>query len=194
LAHLHTRRLPHIHEIGRPLFVTWRLHGTLPGNRPFPQATTSGEAFLAMDRLLAQHSVGPLYLKRPDIAQMVVEAIQYRDPAQYLLHNLVVMPNHVHILITPKARVAQIMRSLKRFTARQANRILGLTGSPFWQDESYYRLVRTDDEFDRIARYIEMNPVHAGIVTEPEQFPWSSSGPIINRPQVTNLPHFDAEL
>jgi putative DNA methylase len=74
------------------------------------------------------------------------------------------------------------MRSLKRFTARQANRMLGLTGSPFWQDESYDRLVRTGDEFDRIARYIEMNPVHAGLVSEPEQFPWCTTGPITNRP------------
>ncbi len=146
-----------------------------------------------MDRLLAHHSAGPLYLQRPDIAQMVVEAIQYRDPTQYLLHSFVVMPNHVHMLITPKVRVAEVMQSLKRFTARQANRILGLTGSPFWQDESYDRLVRSDDEFDRIARYIEMNPVQAGLVTLPEQFPWCTSGPITNRPQVANLPQFEAE-
>jgi REP element-mobilizing transposase RayT len=126
-----------------------------------------------MDRLLDQYSAGPLYLQRPDIAQMVVEAIQYRHPAQYLFHSFVVMPNHVHMLIIPKVPVAEIMQSLKRFTARQANRIPGMTGSPFWQDESYDRLVRTDDEFDRIARYIEMSPVHAGLVTEPEQFPWS---------------------
>ncbi len=142
-----------------------------------------------MDRLLAQDSAGPLYLQRPEIAQMVVEAIRYRDPVQYRLHSFVVMPNHVHILITPKVPVAGMMQSLKRFTVRQANRILAVTGRPFWQDESYDRLVRTDDEFDRIARYIEMNPVHAGLVTEPGQFPWCTSRPIANRPQVTNLPH-----
>jgi REP element-mobilizing transposase RayT len=93
-----------------------------------------------MDRLLAQNSSGPRYLQRPDIAQMVVEAIQYRDPAEYLLHSFVVMPNHVQMLITPRVPAAGIMQSLKRFTARQANRILGLTGRPFWQDESYDRL------------------------------------------------------
>ena len=124
VAHFHTRRLPHIHEIGRPVFVTWRLHGSLPRNRPFPQAATAGQAFLAMDRLLAETPAGPLYLKRPDIAQMVVEAIRYRDPGQYLLHSFVVMPNHVHMPITPKMPVAAIMQSLKRFTGRQANRLL----------------------------------------------------------------------
>jgi len=142
-----------------------------------------------MDRLLAETSAGPLYLKRPEIAQMVVEAIRYWDPAHFLLHHFAVMPNHVHILITPKVSVARVMQSLKRFTAREANRILGLTGSPFWQDESYDRLVRNDEEFARIARYIEMNPVHAGLVTEPAQYPWPGAGSIANRPQVSNLPH-----
>ena len=173
------RRLPHVHEVGRPLFITWRLQGSLPGSRRFPETTTSGRAFVAMDRLLAETSAGPLYLKRPEIAQMVVEAIRYRDPAHYLLHHFAVMPNHVHILITPKVSVARVMQSLKRFTARQANRILGLTGSPFWQDESYDRLVRNGEEFARIARYIEM----------PAQYPWPGAGSIANRPQVSNLPH-----
>jgi putative transposase len=193
MAHFHIRRLPHTAEIGRPLFVTWRLYGSLPRNRSFPQAATSGHAFLIMDRLLAEASAGPFYLKRADIAQMVVEAIQFRDPGQYVLHSFVVMPNHVHMLITPKISVAEIMQSLKRFTARQANRMLGLTGSPFWQDESYDRLVRSAEEFERIARYIEMNPVNAGLISECGQFPWCSSGRIINRPQVSNLPH-DEEL
>jgi REP element-mobilizing transposase RayT len=139
-----------------------------------------------MDRLLAQAAASPLYLKRPDVAQTVVEAIQYRDPVQYLLHSFVVMPNHVHVLITPNKCAAEIMQSLKRFTARQANQILGLTGRPFWQDESYDRLVRSGEEFDRISRYVEMNPVHAGLVSDPAHFPWSSSRPITNRPQVAN--------
>jgi REP-associated tyrosine transposase len=137
-----------------------------------------------MDRILAEASAGPFYLKQPAIAQMVVESIQHRDPAQYLLHSFVIMPNHVHMLITPKIRPAEIMQSLKRYTARQANKMLGLTGSPFWQDESYDRLVRNDKEFERIAQYIEMNPVHAGLVAHPEQFPWSS-----NSGRVSNPPH-----
>jgi hypothetical protein len=49
--------------------------------------------------------------------------------------------------------------------------------------------VRNEREFARIARYIEMNPVHAGFAATPEDFPWSSARPIVNRPQVDNLPH-----
>jgi REP element-mobilizing transposase RayT len=54
--------------------------------------------------------------------------------------------------------------------------MLGLAGQPFWQDESYDRAVRNEAEFQRIVRYIEWNPVKAGLVTTPEAFPWSSAG------------------
>jgi len=171
------------------MFITWRLHGSLPANRRFPEATTSGRAFVAMDRLLARATSGPLYLRQSETAAMLVEAIRYRDPGDYELHSFVVMPNHVHILVTPHASLSKTMQSLKRFTAREGNRLLGLTGQALWQDESYDRLVRDDREFERIERYIEMNPVSAGLVAEPEEFRWSSAWPIANRPQVANLPH-----
>jgi REP element-mobilizing transposase RayT len=172
----HARRLPHYYEVGRPVFLTWRLHGSLPSNRRFPAAGASGHEFAAMDRLLANAITGPQYLRQPSIAQMVVEAIRYRDPGHYQLHHFVVMPNHVHMLVTPRVPVSQVMHSLKRFTALEGNRMLGIRGRPFWQDESYDRLVRDEGEFGRIARYIEMNPVSAGLVGSPEEFPWSSAG------------------
>jgi REP-associated tyrosine transposase len=52
---------------------------------------------------------------------------------------------------------------------------LALTGKPFWQDESYDRLVRDAAEFERIRHYIEYNPVRAGLVELPEEYPWSSA-------------------
>jgi REP element-mobilizing transposase RayT len=185
----HRRRLPHYHSVGQPIFLTWRLHGSLPANRSFPAVATSGKAFLTMDRILDQACTGPLFLRMPEIASLVVNSIRYRDLRQYQLHAYVVMPNHVHLLITPLVEVSKVMQSLKRFTARQGNRILGLTGQPFWQDESYDRLVRNETEFQRIADYIETNPVKAGLATTPEEFAWSSARPIDNRPQVANLPH-----
>jgi REP element-mobilizing transposase RayT len=191
LIAFHTRRLPHYHPIGQAMFITWRLHDSLPAGRVFPSATTSGQAFLAMDRILDNARTGPLYLRQPEIANMVVEAIEYRDRSlgHYHLHSYVVMGNHVHILITPRVHVSKLTHSLKRITAREGNRILGLTGQPFWQDESYDRVVRDEAEFGRIAHYIEMNPVQAGMVTTPEEYAWSGAGPINNRPQVYNLPH-----
>ena len=192
----HTRYLPHLYTTGRPLFITWRLHGSLPERRSFPRGElTSGEAFVAIDRLLDNAITGPLYSKMPKIARIVDDAIHYRADSMrhFELHAHVIMANHVHLLITPLVEVSKIMQSLKRYTALQANR--ALTGSgPFWQDESYDRLVRDGKEFERIRGHVEMNPVKAGLVLEPEQFRWSSAWPIDNRPQVDNLPHREGRI
>lgn len=173
----HTRRLPHYHPIGHPIFLTWHLHGSLPTGRYFPPGTTSGQAFVAMDRLLDNARTGPLHLTDPKIAQITLDTIHYHESAlgHYRLHKFVVMRNHVHLLITPSLEVSKVMQSLKRFTARESNRILGVSGQPFWQEASYDRVVRDQTEFLRIARYIEMNPVKAGLVDWPEEFCWSSA-------------------
>ena len=60
-------------------------------------------------------------------------------------------------------------------TAREANRLLGRTGQPFWQAESYDHAVRDDRESDRIKGYIENNPVKAGLVANAEDYLWSSA-------------------
>jgi putative DNA methylase len=194
MAVFHRRRLPHYHAIGQPTFLTWRLFGSLPLNRRFPAETSSGRAFLVMDRILDAAERGPLFLSRPDVAELVVEALHYRDSRlkHYQLHSYVVMPNHVHLLITPLVPVSKLLHSLKRFTAAQANQVLGRTGQPFWQDESYDRVVRNDEEFQRITQYIEINPVRAGLAMTPEGFVWSSAKPIDNRPQLSKLPHKSA--
>jgi len=145
-----------------------------------------------MDRLLDLERSEARYLGRPEIASLTVQAF-FHDSGKlrfYELHAYVVMANHVHLLITPRVALARITHSLKRFTAREANRILALTGKPFWQDESYDRLVRDNAEFQRIRQYIEQNPVRAGLVATPEEYPWSSAGRRLEiGAQLTKLPH-----
>jgi REP element-mobilizing transposase RayT len=148
-----------------------------------------GRAFVAVDRLLDSATSGPLFLRMPEVASVVQEAILYRDGREYELHAYVVMPNHVHLLITPLRELPGIMQSLKRYAAREANKILGLTGHTFWQDESYDRFVRDDSEFGRIVSYIEMNPVRAGLCFAPGEFRFSSAWRTASPPQAASLPH-----
>jgi len=130
-----------------------------------------------MDRLLDRGASGPLHLRRPKIAELVVEALQGGDRRfhRYQLHAFVVMPNHVHLLVTPKVVATRWLAPLKGFTAYRANELLGSHGQAFWQDESYDHLVRSEAQFDRIRAYIEENPVTAGLVAEAHQYPWSSA-------------------
>jgi len=114
------RHLPHWYAIGQPLFVTFRLHGSLPSGRGFPlESITSGEAFLCVDRLLDTARTGPTYLAMPSIAQIIVDSLQYCGETDYQLHAWVVMPNHVHMLATTRTDVPKFMRRLKGYTARQ---------------------------------------------------------------------------
>jgi REP element-mobilizing transposase RayT len=67
------------------------------------------------------------------------------------------------------------MQYIKGASAREANKILGTSGRPFWQHESYDHLVRTPEEFAKIQKYIENNPVKAGLAATPEAYRWSSA-------------------
>jgi REP element-mobilizing transposase RayT len=136
---------------------------------------SSGLAFATLDRLLDDGS-GPLYLGDPLLADMVVEAVLYnaRVLGHYQLHAFVVMPNHVHVLLSPRVALPKLTKSLKGITAKRANAILGTTGVPFWQEESYDHLVRGTGEFERIRSYIEENPVQAGLVGDAGEYRWSS--------------------
>lgn len=68
--------------------------------------------------------------------------------------------------------LAAIMASLKGYTAREANKLLGRKGQ-FWQHESYDRVVRDEDELMRVLAYIIDNPVKAGLVKDANEWPWT---------------------
>jgi putative transposase len=129
-----------------------------------------------MDRLLAEIRAGPFYLRMPAIAQMVIDTIRRgeREFNQYALHAFVIMPNHVHVLLTPAIPLPKITGSIKSVTGRNANEMLDRKG-PFWQNESYDHLVRSAEEYERVRRYIEYNPVAAGLAKHPSDFRWSSA-------------------
>jgi REP element-mobilizing transposase RayT len=130
-----------------------------------------------MDRLLDEARTGPVYLRQSVIADMMVEIIRHNADVlkRYDLHAFVVMPNHIHMLISPLIPLPVLTKTLKGFTAKLANQMLALTGTPFWQQESYDHLVRDGKEFERIRRYIEQNPVRAGLVREASEYRWSSA-------------------
>ena len=170
------RRLPHIYPQDRWLFLTWSLHGAVsPYHFPPPHKASAGEAFVWLDRQLDMAHTGPLFLRQDAIANIVVESLHRgAELGHYELASFVVMANHVHVLLLPKAPPSRLMKSLKGYTAREANRLLGRTGEPFWQRESYDHWVRDEREWGRIEFYIENNPVKAGLVLRAEDYRWSS--------------------
>lgn len=133
------------------------------------------------DAALAASSQGPQWLADHRIAHLVAESLHARDGKVYTLHAFSIMPNHVHLVCTPLEKpdgtyhsLTAILHSLKRYTAREANRLLGRQGA-FWQAESYDHVVRDEKEFRRIIAYVLNNPVQAGLVSTGEEWPWNYS-------------------
>ena len=193
------RRLPHWFPKAKTLFVTWRLHGSLPTSAqarvlarvqqrisraakargqecPRHVAPSAGERFLAIDQELDRSRYGPKCLVDPRVASAVICVLRRGDTelGHYRLAAFVLMPNHVHILIEPRTDVTRALKGVKGTAARAANRILGRVGQRFWQEESFDHWVRSSAEFEKIRTYIERNPVAAGLALRPEEWPWSS--------------------
>lgn len=174
------RHLPHWIPEGRPLFITWRLHRSLPVAVLYrlrqKYGKDAGKLFLYADRELDRAGSGPKWLKEPRIARCVVQSLKKgQELGHYKLWSFAVMANHVHILIEPNVPMAHITKSIKGPTARAANQILNRRALPFWQDESFDHWVRNQRQFERILHYIEHNPVSAGLVAKPCDWPWSSA-------------------
>jgi REP element-mobilizing transposase RayT len=171
------RNLPHWQPPGKDIFLTWRLHGSLPARINLPDTNEyAGKRFLAYDRALDSATVGPLWLKDPPIAEAIIAALQKgQADAMFRLHAYTILANHVHILIEPRLPVARITKIIKGRTAREANRILNRESGRFWQDESFDHWIRSTAQWQRVRSYIELNPVKAGLVAKPQDWPWSSA-------------------
>jgi REP element-mobilizing transposase RayT len=91
-------------------------------------------------------------------------ALRFWHGKKYRLVAWCIMPNHVHVVcrLLPGQRLADVVKSWKVYTARQANRMLGRSG-PLWEREYYDRLIRREGELDRAVQYVLSNPEKAGL-------------------------------
>jgi putative transposase len=108
-----------------------------------------------------------------------VQALE-RTRARYRarVYGFVVMPEHVHLLISEPERgtIANVMQSLKIASARRAKQVPGTNHSlePFWQKRCYDRNEWNRKEFVEKLKYIHRNPVTRKLVERPEDWKWSS--------------------
>jgi putative DNA methylase len=107
---------------------------------------------------------GQCFLRDPRIAAMVQESLVTFDRLRYELFAWVIMPNHTHSLLTPNQTwsLQRLIHSHKSYTAHEANRILNRQGQ-FWMTEYFDRYIRDSEHFWNVVRYIENNPVKAGL-------------------------------
>ncbi len=172
--------LPHFDAPAVPQMVTFRLADSLPTIKlaewrqelaTLPQLPSEIELRRRIEDYL-DRGHGSAVLRQPDVGGEVQETMLLFDGERYALHAWVIMPNHVHALLTVANghELARTMHSWKSFTASAANRVLGKQGA-FWQREYFDRYIRNERHFETALRYIEENPVVAGLCAVPEE--WS---------------------
>lgn len=170
--------LPHWHANKSLMFVTFRLADSLPAHamnevnefkwqyemehpRPWDPATAiafeSKRAMLINDWL--DRALGCCLLRDPYMRKIVIDALYHFDGERYRIRDYVIMPNHVHMIIETfeNYKLQQIMQSLKRFTAREINKVLNRTGV-VWEREYFDRIIRSPRHYWTVVKYIERNP------------------------------------
>ncbi len=184
-----TGRLPHWHQDGATYAITFRLADSLPQSvleeyrrekqemetmlQSAIDAGDSGQQVrcrrklvtIYQDRMEAalQAGHGECWMKEPEIAAIVRDALFYFDGDHYDLGPWCVMPNHVHLLLRPREghSLSKILQGIKSASAKAANLKLGREGT-FWQKESYDHIIRDTDDWWNQKSYILGNPKAAG--------------------------------
>jgi REP element-mobilizing transposase RayT len=162
------KRLPHWERENAGYFVTWRLAGSLP--------VAFADGFGVADRTLDASEAGPRWLAVPCVAEAVIRVLfAGQDCGRYELGSWVLMANHVHLVLRPARGLAETVGWIKGRSGREANRVLGQSGQVFWARDYFDRWIRGRVEEQRIVRYIERNPVRAGLCGSVEEWLWCSA-------------------
>lgn len=118
-------------------------------------------------------------LQSERMATLVIETLYwYRSQHKFLLHAFVVMPNHLHVLITPHEDITleRAAQFIKGGFSHRAKAELGFA-SEVWQRGFADHRIRDFDDYNRHVDYIHLNPVRDGKVTRAADFPFSSAHP-----------------
>ncbi len=139
---------------------------------PYRGSTGIGTYFITA----SAYQKTPLFQSQK-IASLLIDVLyHYREQRKFLLHSFVIMPDHIHLLITPGTHVTleRAMQFIKGGFSFPVKKELGF-GREVWQNSFYDRRVRDALEFDQFLQYIKENPLKRGLVPDAGEYPFSSA-------------------
>ena len=171
------RKIPHWFQEYKTMFITFRLADSLPDeaieslrvdhlfykNDFIVSDYRNKEQYrIALMRKIEQwlsNGHGKCILKHENVRKYVVEALNYYDGTEYIIHAFVVMPNHIHLLLSPlgKLPINTIIGQVKSYSGHKIKKLLNCKDN-IWQSNMFDRIVRNGDDFEKIMKYIEDNP------------------------------------
>ena len=171
--------LPHRDEPGLVQFVTFRLVDAFPNTlrhewEALLKIEDDRRRRVELERYLDKGR-GQCYLCRKDVAKLVEDSLIRFQSTRYDLRAWVIMPNHVHVLFQVlDVPMWKLVGGWKNYTTREANKMLHRTGK-LWQDGYWDTFMRDGDHELRSRRYIEWNPVKAGLSSAARAWMWGSA-------------------
>ena len=116
-----------------------------------------------------------IFENEEDMARILSDIKESLGKANCYLHAYVIMTNHLHLLVTPKDKdeLTVFMQSMTNRYVRYFNAGRKRTGT-IWEGRFKSCLVDSDNYLFTLYKYIEMNPVKAGMVEDIQEYPWSS--------------------
>lgn len=173
--HKTRRHLPHWNQSDRFYFITFRLADSIAQEKlttwkdelkHLKENERSKEYRERYDEWLDKGH-GSCVLKQPNILDIVEQTLLHFDNEHYQLGDYVIMPNHVHLIVSPNKgqSLSSILKSWKGCSARKVNQHMGQTGS-LWMDESFDHIIRDENSFKKLSDYIKNNPVEAHLAPD----------------------------
>jgi len=153
------RRLPHLQNPDAAVFVTF----CTGARRSLPEPVRD---------MVLTHC-----LREAGLESFACEGARATQ-ARIHLYAVVVMPDHVHLLLSPLRDkdgwpfpLVDILQCMKCATAHRINKLLRTSG-PVWEEESFDHVLRSDESLKEKCEYIRQNPVEAGLLRRPEDYRW----------------------
>ena len=168
--------LPHWDQYGKVQFITFRLFDSLPQEK-LNELKENNDKFLKRYPKPWNKDVAKLYyttigrkvqywldqnygscvLKYQEVRDKIVEGWLKHHKKSYYLHEFVIMPNHVHIILSMLEELQVCLKLIKGSASFFVNRILDRKGK-LWMQSDFDRMVRSEDSFRYYVDYIHKNP------------------------------------
>ncbi|MES2932624.1 MAG: transposase [Pseudomonadota bacterium] len=121
------------------------------------------------------HDRQPVFRDTADYAAYLEWLREAAKLYRVAIHAYVLMPNHIHLLVSPSDGdgLGRMMQWIGRFYVPYFNHKYGRVGT-LWEGRFKASVLETEQYCMACCRYIELNPVRAGLTASPEEYPWSS--------------------
>jgi putative transposase len=132
-------------------------------------ATNTGQTYMVNSSTWERRSL----FRNERWARLFIDTLYHYRGSAYLLHEFVVMPDHFHVLLTPKTSLEKAVQFIKGGFSYRAKKELG-SGMEIWQKGFSDHRIRDAKDYLRHVDYIRENPVRKYLCERVEEYPYSS--------------------